>query len=703
MSFAPPTSAGRVRASASSRRRSKIKKTPRGTPFVASSPSPEETSFMSIDDDVDTENLPSNRMDTRVSTAKRRQDSAQMSSRRKSKKRRVSTAPTPQKGLDSSLLGGEEDEFEEEEKEEPEQESRQSRRASSSLNNRRDIEREERAKQAAEFKEHGNKLYGEKDFELAIQMYSKAIEMDPTNAIYYGNRAAASFQLNNYSDAIRDCLKSLELDPEYTRARIRAARCYLALGNIEGCRSHLAVLVKADMGHMDAVKDMLILFAEYEDIIERADRALVSENVGECQEAYQRGVEIAPGAKRLWVMQKAMKLHEVGRGVLTRELACSYLSGVRAELETVASTMSDASSRESLFNDCYHYGKILLYCAMQKEAMIFFETMLLLRPVNDRASKWLKVAREMNELVCTGDRAVQAQNYHEALELFTKATQIDSNNHKYNGRVYFRRAAVQMSLKKYKEAVIDCNLCLTNMPDYHKARIRRAHAFIKMGDLETAVKDLEKTYMKQPSETTARELATAKSMLESERRHARESKRKSSAFEFKNSRRASSNFASSTTSSSFASGRGFNFDPRRRSTANFGSARFSTKNNSSSSSSTSNTYKNSEDERRSQRRSTHSYNTRSNTAKKPYRRSQSGRKSFDALRSSHYQVLGVRTTASANSIRKAYKKKALKYHPDKNNSEDAETDFKRVNEAYRVLKSPTARRKYDLTLNRLFF
>ena len=61
-----------------------------------------------------------------------------------------------------------------------------------------------------------------------------------------------------------------------------------------------------------------------------------------------------------------------------------------------------------------------------------------------------------------------------------------------------------------------------------------------------------------------------------------------------------------------------------------------------------------------------------------------------------YQVLGTSTNASADEIKKAYRKLALTYHPDKNKSREAEAKFKGINQAYEVLSDPKKKEAYDL-------
>jgi len=66
-----------------------------------------------------------------------------------------------------------------------------------------------------------------------------------------------------------------------------------------------------------------------------------------------------------------------------------------------------------------------------------------------------------------------------------------------------------------------------------------------------------------------------------------------------------------------------------------------------------------------------------------------------ATKRDYYDILGVSKTSSGDEIKKAYRKLALEWHPDRNKAANANEKFKEINEAYAVLSDKTKRDQYD--------
>jgi len=72
--------------------------------------------------------------------------------------------------------------------------------------------------EAERMKTEGNNLMRTEKFVEALEMYSKAIELDGGNPVFYCNRAAAHSKMNNHHLAIEDCQRAIDMDPTYSKA-----------------------------------------------------------------------------------------------------------------------------------------------------------------------------------------------------------------------------------------------------------------------------------------------------------------------------------------------------------------------------------------------------------------------------------------------------------------------------------------------------
>ena len=96
-----------------------------------------------------------------------------------------------------------------------------------------DISDEDKAKADA-LKLEGNKAMTQSDFLGAIQKYSEAIESNPTNAVYFSNRAAAYSSARKHNLALKDAERAIKLDSKYAKAWSRLGLAKYVLGDAKG-------------------------------------------------------------------------------------------------------------------------------------------------------------------------------------------------------------------------------------------------------------------------------------------------------------------------------------------------------------------------------------------------------------------------------------------------------------------------------------
>jgi len=83
--------------------------------------------------------------------------------------------------------------------------------------------------EAERLKTEGNNLMRAEKFQEALEMYTKAIDLDGANPVFYCNRAASHSKMNNHHFAIEDCQRAIDMDPSYSKAYGRMGLAHSSL------------------------------------------------------------------------------------------------------------------------------------------------------------------------------------------------------------------------------------------------------------------------------------------------------------------------------------------------------------------------------------------------------------------------------------------------------------------------------------------
>jgi small glutamine-rich tetratricopeptide repeat-containing protein alpha len=87
---------------------------------------------------------------------------------------------------------------------------------------------------AEKHKQEGNAQMNGKQYDEAIDAYTKAIELDPSNPVYFSNRAAAHSSKADHLSAVVDAEKAIELDPKFVRGYSRLGHAHFCIGDYSG-------------------------------------------------------------------------------------------------------------------------------------------------------------------------------------------------------------------------------------------------------------------------------------------------------------------------------------------------------------------------------------------------------------------------------------------------------------------------------------
>ncbi|CAE6437418.1 unnamed protein product [Rhizoctonia solani] len=344
---------------------------------------------------------------------------------------------------------------------------------------------EERLKRAADLKSRGNSAYTQRNFELAVDLYSQAIAMSPKpEAVFYSNRAACytNFKPPQHQKVIEDCTQALKLDPKYAKALNRRATALEAIDNLKDALRDFTALAIIERFKNDAasaaVERVLAKLStkQAEEIMRGRQPRLPSVTfIGAYFSAFrQRPNVILPdyatvGDHKLLEAQEALsesqftKAHELLNAAFEDGLSDNWNEG-----------LAEALNLRGTF-------KFLMGDTVGAKADFVAST----QAWPDLVQTWVKIASVYMEL----------SEAEAAFAAFESAIEKDPNC----ADIYYHRGQVFFILSDFEKAADDYRRSSDLDPTFVFSHIQLAVAQYKMGDLDSSMSSFRQCLLSFPN------------------------------------------------------------------------------------------------------------------------------------------------------------------------------------------------------------
>ncbi|XP_047095411.1 uncharacterized protein LOC124707765 isoform X2 [Lolium rigidum] len=370
----------------------------------------------------------------------------------------------------------------------------------------------------------GNQAYANGHFATAEGCYTRGINSisqygtsgrcSRALAMCYSNRAATRMSLGRMGEALQDCSIATSIDPTFLKAKVRAANCQLALGDLEGASSNYTACLKSSNTADFDIK----MSAEASNGLERVKR--VTDWVSQSRELLKKGtlpeaktafefissaLEISSHSDTLMEM-KAEALLTLRRYEEVIELCQETADLAERNAVLINSNGEPNSSNVSGKAECsvtlwrpYLICKSYFLLGKLDEALDLLKKHELVTPEESDGSASRKCfsslstsIRQLLSFKAAGNESFQARRYSEAVEQYSSALACNSESRPFSAVCFCNRAAAYQALGQLTDAIADCSLAMVLDANYPKAISRRATLYEMIRDYGQSANDLRK-------------------------------------------------------------------------------------------------------------------------------------------------------------------------------------------------------------------
>ncbi|KAF5203662.1 Tpr repeat-containing thioredoxin ttl4 [Thalictrum thalictroides] len=367
----------------------------------------------------------------------------------------------------------------------------------------------------------GNQAYANGNLSKAEDYYTRGLNCVPGNEtsescltalmLCYSNRAAARMSCGRMREALEDCKKAAEINPDFRKVQVRAANCHLALGEIEDA-------LKYFKNCLPSVADLCLdrkIVIEASNGLQKAQQ--VGEYVDRCVELLQRRSS-NDAESALQLISEAMLISPNSENLVEMKTEALLVLRKYEEVIQLCEQSLDSAEKnspsviangtESLKN-CparlwrWHLmAKSYFYMGRLEEALGFIEKVEAAASVAKRPRSESKTLESSSTLAVTvrlllrhktaGNEAFQSGRHSEAVEHYTSALSCNLESRLFAAICFCNRAAAHQALGQIADAIADCSLAIALDGSYVKAISRRATLHEMIKDFSHAALDLQR-------------------------------------------------------------------------------------------------------------------------------------------------------------------------------------------------------------------